>query len=106
VIARDREQRRDCIQKELNGRETAESILAKQTERTRTQECWIHVGYFTAGNPQHYLEDAALARRCLHRSSSLQVDLCRSCKNKGSFKNHGRIFIGIIEYLENKLLKY
>jgi len=69
VIARGREQRRDCIQKELNGRETAKSILAKQTERT--QECWIYVGHFTAGNPQHHPKDAAVARRCLHHSSSL-----------------------------------
>lgn len=64
-----RERERDWIRKEPNERETPESVLTMQTKRTRTQG--MHAGYFTAGSPQHHFEDAAVARRCLHRSLSL-----------------------------------
>ena len=88
---RDREPEQNWIQKERNERETAKGVLAMQAKRTRTQSCRMHIGHLTAGNPQYHPEDATVTWCCLHRSSSFQVNLCRSYKNKDSFKNCGKI---------------
>lgn len=75
---------RERLNPKPNERETPESILTMQTERTRTRA--MHVGHFTTGNRRHHPENVAVARRCLHRSFSLQVDLYRSCCKKAILK--------------------